>query len=489
MKVFNTQIKINIMKKILTLILFVLATSFSQATHLMGGQISASYLSTDTSGSHYFLELDVYRDTLGIPMSLNHNIEVYQLDPLTGNYNLLFTDSMTFVVGGPMSTMSSVYGVEIYHFTDTITFPNNGFYMIKWSHCCRNGAIINMSNPLSESMSFLTYVDVDSSNPNSTPTYLAPPVIYLPTNTLWQYNPLPFDPDGDSLVWNISVPLSLNDTVSGYEYLSDTSYSNSTGIFSMDSVTGEITWNAKMIGNFVVSFAIEEYRNGALVGAMSRDMQFVVIPDTNAMPDITYAQNPPTNNMGYPYVKILPGQNYNLKILASDSDQNDQVSIEAYGESFSLNTAASTFSTTATGNGNEIEGTFSWSPSINQVREKPYLVVFRTSDNYFYYDETLQVEVSLATEKEDLNLITSQNIYPNPASNSFTLPINIQNDQNLVLSIYNVLGVKVGSDKLDLRSGNHLLFKSIDLENGKYFVTISDEKGKNIIQQRLLIIK
>ena len=82
------------MKKILTLILFVLATSFTQATHLMGGQISASYLSTDTAGSHYFLELDVYRDTLGIPMSLNHNIEVYQLDPLTGNYNLLFTDSV-----------------------------------------------------------------------------------------------------------------------------------------------------------------------------------------------------------------------------------------------------------------------------------------------------------------------------------------------------------------------------------------------------------
>ena len=71
-------------------------------------------------------------------------------------------------------------------------------------------------------MEFLTYVNVDSANPNSSPTYIAPPVIYLPTNNVWQYNPLPFDPDGDSLVWNLSVPLSNNTTVAGYQYLSDT---------------------------------------------------------------------------------------------------------------------------------------------------------------------------------------------------------------------------------------------------------------------------
>ena len=77
----------------------------------------------------------------------------------------------------------------MYHFTDTIDFPSNGYYMIKWTDCCRNGAIVNMANPLSESMSFLTYVNVDSANPNSSPTFLAPPVSYLPANTLWQYNP------------------------------------------------------------------------------------------------------------------------------------------------------------------------------------------------------------------------------------------------------------------------------------------------------------
>ena len=46
----------------------------------MGGQISATYLSSDTTGSHYYLELDVYRDTLGVPMTLNQSVDIFILD-------------------------------------------------------------------------------------------------------------------------------------------------------------------------------------------------------------------------------------------------------------------------------------------------------------------------------------------------------------------------------------------------------------------------
>ncbi len=49
------------MKKIFTLCFGIAIAVSSYATHLMGGQISATYLSSDTTGSHYYLELDVYR--------------------------------------------------------------------------------------------------------------------------------------------------------------------------------------------------------------------------------------------------------------------------------------------------------------------------------------------------------------------------------------------------------------------------------------------
>tara|TARA_B110000459_G_scaffold128450_1_gene140706 strand:+ start:1882 stop:3330 length:1449 start_codon:yes stop_codon:yes gene_type:complete len=482
------------MKKIFTLCLGIVIAVSSYATHLMGGQISANYINTNTSGSHYYLELDVYRDTLGVPMALSQSVEVFVLDS-SGNYNLAFTQSLTFGVGGAVSSMSFVYGVEIYHFTDTITIPTNGSYMIKWTDCCRNGAIINMLSPLTENMTFLTYLNVDSSSPNSSPTFLSPPLSYLPTNTLWQYNPLPFDPDGDSLVWYISTPLSagsgVSGVVSGYENLSDTTYSNSTGIFSVDSITGSISWNAKVAGNFVASFTIEEYRNGVLIGAMSRDMQFVVIPSAaNVMPVISNIQSLPINNLGYPYIKIYPGQNYQVHLLASDANVNDVLSMNSFGEPFGLTTAASTFGFASTGSDNEIEGTFTWTPNMSQVRDNPYLVVFRVSDNFFYYDETIQIEVTNnTTDIEELSEFKVQDIYPNPANTNFTLPLSLAKAESVEISIYNALGVRISSEQLNLSQGNHMLVKYFDLQSGQYFVNVTDGNGLTIVTKKLLVVK
>ena len=483
------------MKKLFILLVGIGLSISSYSTHLMGGQITASYISSDSNGSYYIVELDVYRDTLGIPMNLSQQLDIYILDS-SFNYQYVSSPTISFGVGGPLSSMSSVYGVEIYHFVDTITFATNGNYVIKWTDCCRNGAIINMSTPLSESMSFATILTVDSANPNSSPTFLAGPVTYLPTNTLWQYNPLPFDPDGDSLAWSMSVPYSggvnaIPDTVSGYEYLDDTTYSNATAPFSIDPITGQITWSAKLVGNFVVSFAIHEYRNGTLIGIMNRDMQFVVIPDTNnAMPMISNINNIPTNSLGYPYVKINPGQNYQLHLLASDADINDVVSMQAFGEPFNQIVSPSIFSVTPTGNGNEIDGEFSWTPDIADVRTTPYLVVFRTSDNQFYYDETVQFEVTLSsTALENINGMEVSDIYPNPANNRLFIPISLDNSDNISIEIYNMIGVKLSVNNMNLSTGNHMIMKDIDLNSGQYIVVIRDKDGTAINTQQLIIVK
>ena len=485
------------MKNILTLCLGIVISVSSYATHLMGGQLSTTYISSDTSGSHYYLELDLYRDTLGIDVSIVQEVEIWSLDVM-GNYNLISTSTLTLGTSGSVATMSSVYGVEIYHFTDSITFPANGNYIVKWNNCCRNEAIINMTQPGSESMTLLAYVNVNNLSPNSSPTFLAPPVIYLPTNNIWQYNPLPFDLDGDSLVWNLTVPLSsssnppIPDSVMGYEFLSDTIlYSNSSAPFSVNNISGEITWSPKMIGNFVASLTIQEYRNGMLIGVMNRDMQFVVVSDTsNFTPQISNMQTLPTNNLGYPYIKIAPGQNFQVHLLASDADISDVVSMSTFGESFGLTTAPSSFSYISTGNGNEIEGIFSWTPDVSQVRVNPYLVVFRTSDNLFYYDETVQFEVTYNTTAfEDFNELKTNNIYPNPASTNFTLQLSLTKKKVVEVSIYNTLGIKVSSEKLNLSAGNHMLVKNFDLKNGQYFVNITDVNGLTIVTRKLFVVK
>ncbi|MBT4477939.1 MAG: T9SS type A sorting domain-containing protein [Flavobacteriales bacterium] len=480
------------MKKLL---LFTLATALSMSsysTHLMGGQIVTSYLGTDSLGSHYAVELTAYRDTIGIPMVTSAVFYVSELDT-SGNWNSLFSSTVSYdtTSGNLFLPVQSAYGVEVYIYNDTITLPGDGYYSISYEECCRNGAIINMSNPLSESMRLTTYFTSDSLNPNSSASYLSPPVAYLPADTLWSYNPLPFDPDGDSLVWSLVTPLGLTSMVNGYEYLSDSIYSNPSGIFTLDSVTGSLSWSASLVGNFEASFLIEEYRNGAKIGEMRRDMQFIVVPDTlNSMPQVSNMQSVPTNSGGYPYVKINPGQNYQLHLIANDADVNDVLDMEAYGAPFNFSVSPASHSVSLTGNGNEIEGVFSWTPDITHLSPIPYIVVFRTTDFFFYYDETIQFEVtSEVLSLTNIEGIEISNIYPNPANNKLFIPISLDRSDNVSIEIYNMIGVKISENNMNLGTGNHMIMKDIDLNSGQYIVVIRDKNGTAINTQQLVIVK
>ena len=395
------------MKKLFTTLLIGLISLSTFGSHLMGGQIVA----TNLGGYDYEIKLTAYRDTIGIPMATSAMFEINMdsagvMIPI--NLLTVLADSMS---GGLVMGVSAAYGVEVYTYTDTITLPGDGYYTISWNDCCRNVAIINMGNAGAEHFALSTSFTVDSLSPNSSPSYLSLPVAYLPSDTLWQYNPLPFDPDGDSLAWSLTTPLGSGALVAGYQFLDDTAlYSNASNPFALDSVTGELSWNAKMQGNFVAAFLIEEYRNGVKIGEMRRDMQYIVISDTsNYLPVVSNMMSFPTNPGGYPYVVISPSQNYSVSLLASDPNANDVVTLNAFGEPFNLQTSSPSFLTFPTGNGNEIEGIFSWTPDVLDVRTQPYLVVFRVSDGFYNFDYTVQIEVSSVTSVEELEIKTINN--------------------------------------------------------------------------------
>jgi hypothetical protein len=61
--------------------------------------------------------------------------------------------------------------------------------------------------------------------------------------------------------------------------------------------------------------------------------------------------------------------------------------------------------------------------------------------------------------------------------------------KHIEVSIYNVLGVKVSSEQLNLSTGNHVIVKHFDLNNGQYFVNITDANGLTITTKKLLVVK
>ena len=106
---------------------------------------------------------------------------------------------------------------------------------------------------------------VDLTSSTSSPYFLSPPVVCVPLNTPWQYNPLPFDSEGDSLHWTLGIPFEYvpGNFPNGYPIAGySTPPSSIGGGLSINSFTGEISWTASTIGNYVYTVICEEYRNG-----------------------------------------------------------------------------------------------------------------------------------------------------------------------------------------------------------------------------------
>lgn len=446
--------------------LFVALFAFSSgATHLMGGEITLLEL---PNGQHR-VNLIAYRDMNGI------NMAATALFTFSGPNGQQFTRvvSQDSVISGTVLPMYP-YGVEVYYFSDTVTFPSYGHWHVSWSNCCRNGAIQNLSNPLGESMYLSTDIVLDSASSNSTPFFLVPAAIYLPLNTAWQYNPLPFDVDGDSLVWSIDQP--LDDSASycaGYT----TPPSAAANPLSLDSATGTISWTADSVGHYVISILVEQYRNGVYVGEVRRDMQFIVVPAGTGFPywSAFNGANPQdTINVSVPASSPL-----SFDIEASHTDSTQQLYMSAYSSLLRPGASNATFSVSPTGVNKDIKGTFSFTPDPTHAHKK-HIVVVRCSDKYFTNDQAITISVTSGIGLEELQGqdFGLWQLYPNPAQDFFRLSYQASKSQSLELQILDLDGKVVQRRKLDAQYGTNVaLVESASINPGIYLVQVKSKEG------------
>lgn len=470
------------MKRILFFVLLIALNFSAKATHLMGGEIVAHY---DSASSAYVITLTHYRDTMGIPLYTTNDIAVYQYNTTTSSYSLLQT--LTVPLNTALGTAlipSFPYGVEVGVYTDTIALTP-GQYRIVNETCCRNGAIVNMSNPLSESMTLYTDLTVDTLN-NSTPGFLAMPVAYFPVNQPAVYNPLPYDPDGDSISWNLNTAISTNTYNAGAGSVTFTNVAGfvapsaaASGPFTMNSVTGEINWTPDTVGNFVQSFEVKEYKNGVQVGTIIRDMQYVIVPGTGTSSPL-FSNITPYNvntSQGYNYIYYNPGQQLLFQIQGTDPNNNN-LTMDAYSQAFLLPNPA-TF--TVAGTGSLIAGNFLWTPPANYTQDM--IVVFRLKNGQFTKDFTLLMRknpnpsgVSNLT-----NGVQTINVFPNPAKNKINVSLQLDKAINGDVALYSSIGQKVKSIYTGkLMKGNMQLTDDLNLSAGMYFLVVKD--NGNIIK-------
>ncbi|MBK9638646.1 MAG: T9SS type A sorting domain-containing protein [Bacteroidetes bacterium] len=457
-------------KLLLTLILGLGLTNFASASHMMGGQITVEHI----SGMDYRVVYTAYRDMTGIPIAQVASISF--VDSVSGT---------SFIVPIHYDTLVTVLvpGVEEYVYDTVVTFPNAGSWYISYEECCRNAAILNMTNPSGESHHFYSIVLIDSTN--STPVFLNPPIVMAQENVPFYYNPLPFDFDGDSIAWSLDVPLSSNGVpVAGYVLPS----SDSLVPFNMDPITGEITFLPNMLGHFQVSVRVKEYRNGVQIGEITRDMQLIVVQSLNVPAVLMISSNSaPFNGKSY---TIAPNASFSMNVTIFDQD-NQGLILAGRGEAFSLTSNPAMLSVV---NGvSSATATISWTPNSTQARTAPYVIGLRVSENYgnmvFQSDVSVSLRVGLGVTGINENSNDAQlSLSPNPAADQFNIQFVSKSNSDVAIDVMTIDGKSTAQFiNTEIAAGlNVIQVNNLHLAKGIYIVRLNQD-GKSLGMQRLVI--
>ena len=383
------------MKKILlTLSIFAILITTASASHLMGGYIHLQHV----SGMDYIAKVVLFRDVNGIaaPSTVTLEYESPGVAPSADVTLSRTANSGTQLPGVP-------YGVEIYTYKAPVTLNYLAPYQLTVISCCRNAAIQNISNPGSQDMLLRTIFDTRIAG-NSSPDFKAYPVTYLPVNSPWQFNPLPADINGDSLVCRLDTPWeAYHSNVGGYT----APPANPGGDLTVNPQTGMISWNASATGNYAIAMVVDEYRNGVKIGEVRLDLQFIVIPSGNIMAQIAFQDEPDRVNGVIPYT-LHDGENLQLNLQAQDPDFNGTLMLQAFGSPFEMRHNPAQFTVLNGQQPGTLDATLIWETDRFHAREQPYLIGIRVSDGTFAYDETLMIKV----EKSYVNNVQGAGVLP-----------------------------------------------------------------------------
>jgi hypothetical protein len=287
--------------------------------------------------------------------------------------------------------------IGLVSYSRTHTFPGPGRYVISYLEPNRNAGILNMFNSVDTQFYLETVINIDPFlGCDNSPKLLIPPIDKACTGAAWYHNPGAYDPDGDSLSYELTIPKQAKDQyVNNYrdpnveEFYSriglDYNVSNETSdgppTFTIDSKSGTLIWNAPGApGEYNIAFLVKEWRkiggSWVLLGYVTRDMQIIVEDCNNKRPELQVPAD----------ICVEAGTKIDQDIFGFDPD-GDSVKIEAFSEVFNLSISPATYSPNTTPAKYQASGpsllakiNFLWQTDCDHVKDQPYQVVFKISD-------------------------------------------------------------------------------------------------------------
>jgi len=335
-----------------------------QATHIKAGEIKSQRLSPTALTYRFTLYLYT-KDASDIPQD---------------NATLDFGDLSNLTVSRQSKT-SIGNGTSVNIFVFDHTYKAISFYKVGFTEKNRNGGILNMSN--SSQTAFyveLGFLIDPMLGLNNSPVLSVPPIDEGAVGKIYTHNPGAYDPDGDSISFRFVTPQSsaginvLDYRLPGNPFFGGTATTGGPSFLSLNPVTGDIVWNTPSAYGidprlYNIAIMVEEWRLGVRIGYVIRDMQIEIIESTNNPPVLRIPQD----------TCIVAGTLLQEQISSTDVD-GDLMFMEAYSGLFTLANSPATFNVVSNNTSFPI-GNLRWQTNCAHVREQPYEVVFKVTDN------------------------------------------------------------------------------------------------------------
>jgi hypothetical protein len=368
--------------RFLLLILPLLAAVESRATHLRAGEIVVRHL--NCTSSTYEICITVYTNT-GSEIRFGDGV-------------LNFGDgSQPHITPTIQNTVRPDLGPNVGTVTYCIThiFPGAGQYTISYLEPNRNAGILNMFNSVETKFYLETVINIDPFlGCDDSPRLLVPPIDKGCTGAAWYHNPGAYDPDGDSLSFEFTIPKKdkgqlvnnyrdpnvreFYDQV-GINYSTANETQNGSPTFTINPRTGTIIWDAPgKAGEYNIAFLIIQWRKfqGAWIklGYVTRDMQIIIDDCDNTRPELQVPAD----------ICVEAGQTVDANIFGFDPD-GDDVKLEAYSYLFSINPSPATFTPNPatfqpSSPSLQAKGRFIWNTKCEHIRDQSYQVDFKITD-------------------------------------------------------------------------------------------------------------
>lgn len=366
--------------------LLIFSTKNSQATHVMGSDITWEDIGNDSLK----VVVSVYRDCNGVnlsatPLAVTSTCGTRTVSPtmvLVGDVTPICLSEKSRCDGGSFG-----YGIQKYNLTALVyvgDWKSNGCCELtfSWQQCCRNSAITTGARNQNYYVEAMTNL---CDGPDNSPVFKNNPLALICVGRDFQFSQGAVDPDNDSLVYSFTTPrtsaTALTSWSSGYSYDKPLRFQGFPNNrlpyprgFRLDPTTGDLSFRPMKVENTIIAVKVASYRNGKLISETRRDMQLLIIKCPNNKTPVISGSNCSAPQDEEFTLYVCEGSELEFSLCAEDPDKKDSLWINYNSDAPSLAVVPNQLSN------NAWEAKISWKPQLNDIRDEPYFLNFYAND-------------------------------------------------------------------------------------------------------------